>query len=105
MASSSQLENATISWSGEVENVREYRTDSDFGSGPGVKATVLIGRLGESRLVSNQIHAIVGLPPDAVVERQRDISFSGTLLRIDRYMRNLYVADAVVDREGNQSVA
>ena len=72
---------------------------------PGVKATVLIGRLGESRLVSNQIHAIVGLPPHAVVERQTHISFSGTLLRIDRYMRKLYVADAVFDQEGNRSVA
>jgi len=82
----------TVTWSGTVDSTRSFRSDSDFGSEPGTKATVHIGSLGDSRLVTSQVHAIVHLPADAELERNQEIEFTGTLVRVDRYMRNIYVS-------------
>ncbi len=82
----------TVTWSGTVDSTRSFRSDSDFGSEPGTKATIHIGSLGDSRLVTSQVHAIVHLPADVKLERNQEIEFTGTLVRVDRYMRNLYVS-------------
>lgn len=86
----------TVRWSGEVEKVRAFQTDLDF-PGSGMKTTVLLGNLGDGRLVSSRVHAIVHLPPTAELERGQSITFTGTLLRLDRYMRNLFVAGGSID--------
>jgi len=84
----------TVRWSGTVDSMRTFRSDQDFGSEPGTKATVHIGSLGDSKLVTSQVHAIVHLPADVELERNQEIEFTGTLVRVDRYMRNLYVSSA-----------
>jgi hypothetical protein len=81
-----------VTWSGTIDTIREFRTDNDFGREPGIKATVRIGSLGDSQLVTSQIHAIVHLPAGTDLSRNDEITFTGTLIRVDRYMRNLYVA-------------
>ncbi len=88
-------EGATIEWTGTIERSREFRSDSDF-AGSGVKATVRIGTKGDGRLVSDQIHAIVHLHEDAPVERDQTVTFRGSFIRVDRYMRNLFVANAAI---------
>ncbi len=88
-------EGATVEWTGTLERSREFRSDSDF-PGAGVKATVRIGSKGDGRLVSDQIHAIVHLPEGAPVERDQSVRFRGSFVRVDRYMRNMFVANAVV---------
>ena len=85
-----------VRWSGEVANVRPYRGDRDFGNAPGTKATVLIGHLGDGRLVTSRVEAIVQLPAGVEPVRGTEITFTGTLLRVDRFMRNLYVAGATL---------
>ena len=82
----------TVRWRGTVDSMRAFRSDQDFGSEPGTKATVHIGSLGDSKLVTSQVHAIVHLPADVDLERNQEIEFTGTLVRVDRYMRNLYVS-------------
>lgn len=84
---------AKIEWRGTVQNSRNFRSDSDF-QGAGVKATVEIGSRGESKLVSNQVRAIVHFAEGTNLENGSPIRFSGTLIRADRYMRNLFVAGA-----------
>ncbi len=81
-----------VRWTGTVEQIRPYRGDRDFGSEEGQKAKVLIGNIGDGRLVTSRVEAVVQLPTDAPVERGDEITFTGTLLRIDRFMRNIYVA-------------
>ena len=83
-----------VRWRGEVERVRPFRRDRDFGDEPGTKVTVLVGHLGDGRLVSSQIDAVVHLPADVEPARGEEIAFTGTLIRVDRFMRNLYVAHA-----------
>ena len=86
-----------VRWSGTVERVRPYRGDRDFGAAPGTKVTVLVGHLGDGRLVTSRVEAVVQLPADVALERGAEIEFAGTLLRVDRFMRNLYVADAQLE--------
>ena len=88
-------ESATVEWSGTVRRVREFRSDRDF-PGAGVKATIVIGSRGDSKLVSNQIQAIVHLPEHTSVEPEEHVGFRGTFVRTDRYMRNLFVANAEI---------
>ena len=86
-------EGATVEWSGTVRRAREFRSDRDF-PGAGVKATVEIGSRGDSKLVSNQINAIVHLPEGTTLQSGDIISFRGSFIRTDRYMRNLFVSNA-----------
>lgn len=84
----------TVRWSGTITKLNETHLDRDFGDTPGRKAVVLVGHLGDGQLVSDEIDAIVQLPIDAEVSRDDFIEFTGTLLRVDRFMRNIYIADA-----------
>ena len=84
---------ARIEWTGTVQNSRNFRSDRDF-PGAGVKATIEIGSRGDSKLVSNQVRAIVHFAEGTTLENGSQIRFSGTLIRADRYMRNLFVAGA-----------
>ena len=88
-------ESETVEWSGTVRRVREFRSDRDF-PGAGVKATIVIGSRGDSKLVSNQVQAIVHLPEGTSVEPEQHVGFQGTFVRTDRYMRNLFVANAEI---------
>ncbi|MDG2027992.1 MAG: hypothetical protein P8J50_12865 [Acidimicrobiales bacterium] len=83
-----------VEWTGEVENSRSYRSDHDFGDVPGTKTTVRLGSIGSSRLMSNRIKAVVDLLVDTDLAREDEIQFSGTLLRVDRFTRTLFVRDA-----------
>ena len=83
--------NATVSWTGTVVRFTSFRHDTDFGEGPAIKATVLLGGSGRSRVVSNEVHAVIRLPDGAAIQRDSEIHFSGTLMRIDRFARKLYV--------------
>lgn len=84
---------AHVVWTGTVQNSRNFRSDSDF-SGAGVKATIVIGNRGESKLVSSQVRAIVHFAEGTSLANGSEVRFSGTLVRADRYMRNLFVAGA-----------
>ncbi len=91
-----RYEGHQVTWTGKVDRVRSYATDSDFGRIPGVKVNVIIGQLGDGRLVSNRIHAIVQLPEGSDIARDQTITFTGTFSRVDRYMRNLFVTTAIL---------
>ena len=83
-----------VTWTGTVEQSRGYRSDADFGTEPGTKTTVAIGSVGNSRLMSNKVRAVVDLPEGATVARGEAITFRGTLLHVDRFTRQFYVSDA-----------
>lgn len=88
-------EGSIVEWSGTVGFVRNFRSDRDF-VGTGVKATVEIGSYGEGRLLSKGVNAIVHLPEGTTVEPGDTVSFRGSFIRTDRYMNNLFVANAEV---------
>ena len=84
-----------VEWTGTVTATRAFTSDRDFSS-PGVRATVLVYRIDDSPLVTNQVQAIVHLPADTTIENDQAIRFRGHLHRVDRTMRTFYVADAAL---------
>lgn len=87
-------QNQPVSWAGKVTTYSRYRHDSDFGEGPGIKATVLLGTVGRSDFVSSEVHAILELPALVELERGTHISFTGVLTTVDRFSRKLQVRSA-----------
>ncbi len=84
---------SSVTWSGSVQRVREFRYDATF-EGHGLRAAVLIERLGDGRLVTNEVTAIVQLDLGAAIDEGDEITFTGELVRLDRIMRNLFVGNA-----------
>ncbi len=84
-----------VSWSGPVTRTMKYRFDSEF-EGEGIKANIEIGTLDNGQLISNTVSAIVQLDEHNEIERDQHITVLGTLHRVDRYMRNIYVRDAEI---------
>lgn len=84
-----------VEWDGTITGTRSFQSDRDFSS-PGIRATVLVYRIDDSPLVTNQVKAIVHLPADADVKNDEAIRFRGRLDRVDRTMRTFYVADATL---------
>ncbi len=84
-----------VSWTGTVTRSMTYRFDSDF-EGTGLKVSIEIGTLENGQLISNTVTAVVQLEDHNEVERDDVITVQGTLHRVDRYMRNIYVRDAQI---------
>ncbi len=84
-----------VTWSGPVTRSMTYRFDSDF-EGEGLKVNIELGTLDNGQLISNTITAVVQLEDHNEVERDEHITIYGTLHRVDRYMRNIYVREAEI---------
>jgi hypothetical protein len=85
-----------VTWTGTVEHARGYRSDVDFGTTPGTRATLTIGAIGNSRLRSNRTRAVVDLPEGTTPERGDELTVRGTLLRLDRFTRTFLVENAEI---------
>ena len=82
-----------ISWTGTVDMVRSFTSDRDF-DGAGNKVTVLLGYLRGEELRSRQVKAVVQLDTETEVVNGDDVTFSGTLIRADRFTNSVFVANA-----------
>ncbi len=91
-----RYEGMAVRWEGILVRARSYGSDLDFRGGPGTKAVVRVHTLANDLYAGRDVEAIVQLPPGAAaaLEQQRggEVRFSGTLVRIDPLMRNLFVA-------------
>ncbi len=87
-----------VKLSGRVKSAREYDHDLDFGDGPGAKAVVTIATIHHDLYGANDVDAVAQLPPGSAEHLRRgdQITFSGTLAKVDPMMRNLFVADGSV---------
>jgi len=85
-----------VKLSGRVKSAREYDRDLDFGDTPGAKAVVTIASIHHDLYGTNDLDAVVQLPPGSAEHLRRGdtITFSGTLANVDPMMRNLFVAEA-----------
>ncbi len=81
-----------VEWTGTVKRVREFHYDMVF-AGTGQRAVVTVGQAGAG-LMATDIDAIVQLDAHAVVDEGDTIRFTGRLVRLDRYLHNVFVADA-----------
>jgi len=92
-----RYEGRTVRWRGRVIRSSPYRTDLEFGGGPGIRAVIRVHRLGWNLYGGRDVDAVVALPATAhAVLRdagEGEVTFEGRLVRADSLMRNLFVAE------------
>jgi len=85
-----------VRWSGVVRRSTQRTHDRDFDSGPITKAIVHVATIENDLYGNAEVDAIVAFPPDTTLERGDEITFTGTLVKADGLVRNLFVAEATV---------
>jgi hypothetical protein len=95
-----QYADRMVRWSGELERVESFASDFVFGTEPGTRAVVELYKVEQDYFGVHEVMAVLQLPPEAeealasrVGER---IEFEGRLVRVDPFVRNLFLADARV---------
>jgi hypothetical protein len=87
----------SVSWTGIVDRVDSYYSDYIFGRGPGAKVTVKIHELTGTGYGANSCIAVVQVDEvrgaDLKDRRGDSVSFKGTLVKCEPYMRTLFVAE------------
>ncbi len=85
----------SVTWSGKVQSIRDYRSDLDFGPEPGAKAVIAIAEIEHDLYGVSEIDAVVQLPAGTAARLNRgdQVTFTGQLLKADSMMRNIYVRD------------
>jgi len=86
-----------VVWSGTLKSAEPYRYDFVFGSGAGVKATLVIHTAEVTAFGDGEVKAVIQLPEgtaDLASRKGERLTFSGTLLKVDGFMRNVFVRDA-----------
>lgn len=82
-----------VRWSGTVKDAREYAADLDFPGASGTKAIITVAHVQNDLYGATEIDAVVRLElgDAARLEPGRQVTFTGTLRRIDPFMRKVYV--------------
>jgi hypothetical protein len=90
-----EFQGRTVRLHGELKQARELTEDPDFPDSVGTKAVVAVATVSSELYGENEIDAIVHFPGRAVdhLTRGDTLTFSGTLEKVDPFMRNLYVTD------------
>ncbi len=92
-----RYEGLPVRWRGILVRTTQYRSDLDFRSGPGTKALIRVHTLANDLYAGRDVEAVVQLPTAAhdrlAGRRGEEVRFTGTLVRVDPLMRNLFVAD------------
>ena len=90
-----------VRWQGELLAAMPFSMDFVFGSTRGVKATLAIWKIQQSKYgVSTQIKAVVAFAPelqrDLDAAKGRTITFEGTLLKFEPFAHEIYLQDATI---------
>ena len=91
-----RYEGRDVEWTGKLVKVEAYPFDFVFGNEPGTKAVIEIHEVDSALYGDRKISAVVQLDEAALKGLEegtgRSICFAGRLLRVDGFMRNIYVA-------------
>lgn len=82
-----------VSWQGTVRRSHDVRNDHDFDGATITKAIVHVATIENDLYGNAEVDAVVALPPGTELERGRRVAFTGTLVKVDGLVRNLFVAD------------
>ncbi|MBR4254285.1 MAG: hypothetical protein IKQ16_04270 [Lentisphaeria bacterium] len=89
-----------VRWSGELLMSLPFSMDFVFGSRKGVKATLLVHKLGQGS-VPVQIKAVAAFPPELREQLEsakgKTIVFEGDLLKFEPFAREIYLQDASLE--------
>lgn len=87
---------ASIRWVASVKSVSRVRERSNLGPEGATKLIATVARIDHDLYGNTDIDAVVVLPEgaDAGLERDRRVTITGTLARVDPLVRNVFVTDA-----------
>ena len=87
---------STVHWSGPVKSTGRIGPDSDIGNEGADRLVVSVATISHDLYGNTEIDAVIGLPAGTVpnLERGDPVAFTGTLVRVDPLVRNVFVADA-----------
>ena len=89
-----------VRWSGELLLSLPFSMDFVFGSRKGVKATLLVHKLGQGS-VPVQVKAVAAFPPELREQLEsakgKTIAFEGDLLKFEPFAREIYLQDASLE--------
>ena len=90
-----------VRWRGELLAAMPFSMDFVFGSTRGVKATLAVWKVQQSKFgVPVQIKAVVAFAPelqrDLDAAKGRTITFEGTLLKFEPFAHEIYLQDATI---------
>ena len=93
----SHFEGKSVRWTGSLNRASSFSFDFVLGNEPGCKAVVRIHELKTRQFSDGNINAVVRLP-DSALETLKDreghaITFEGRLVKLDGFMRNIFVMD------------
>lgn len=85
----------SVQWTGNLTGVRTFTFDLVFGNEPGTRAVFEIFQVGGQSFSARPVQAVVCFPVDAEdtlrSKIDSELTFEGTLLSCDAFMRNLFV--------------
>ena len=92
-----------VRWRGELLSSMTFSMDFVFGSRKGVKATLAVWKMNQSKYGAPvQIKAVAAFPPELRQELEaakwQTLTFEGTLLKFEPYAHELYLQDATLVR-------
>ena len=90
-----------VRWQGELQAAMPFSMDFVFGSRKGVKATLAVWKVQQSKFGAPvQIKAVTAFPPELQREldaaKGRTIAFEGTLLKFEPFAHEIYLQDATL---------
>ena len=90
---------SSVRWTGRVKSVDTIRAGSDLGAEGGTKLIATVATIDHDLYGNTDIDAVLGLPAGAGAGLQHgdEVSFTGTLVRIDPLVRNVFVAEGKLD--------
>ena len=92
-----QYEGRVVSWSGKLRSVEPFTYNYVFGWSPATKVVLEVSEVESSLYGEKTVLAIVQLPKEGVDPLQerigQTIQVEGQLLRVDGFMRNVYLAN------------
>ncbi len=90
----------SIRWTGKLTGVRTFTFDLVFGNEPGTRAVFEIHQVGSQSFTGRPVQAVVRFPSDAEdmlrSNVDKELTFEGTLVSCDAFMRNLFVGGGKV---------
>jgi hypothetical protein len=92
-----QFADKHVTWSGTLRSIEKYSTDFVFGAEAALKVTIDVHELPPSLYGERTVLAFVKFPVE-LTDRLNDlkgssVSFEGRLLKVDGFMRNLFITD------------
>ncbi len=87
---------STVHWSGPVKSTGRIGADCDIGNEGADRLVVSVATISHDLYGNTEIDAVLGLPAGTVpnLHRGDPVAFTGTLVRVDPLVRNVFVADA-----------